>query len=43
MKKLLFISTFIFLCSNVFAQQYPSLAGSVWKINDGKNNINNED
>ena len=37
MKKLLFISTFIFLCSNVFAQQYPSLAGSIWKINDGKN------
>jgi hypothetical protein len=37
MKKLLFVSAFIFLCNNAFSQQYPSLADSIWKINDGKN------
>jgi hypothetical protein len=41
MKKLIiFLSSFSFLLfsNNASSQQYPSLAGSVWKINDGKNN-----
>jgi len=36
----IFLASFFFILfsSKSFSQQYPSLAGSVWKINDGKNN-----